>query len=334
MAGVMPLRRSANTMPRIAIVGSGALGARHLQALARIRHPLAVDLVDPFPAARERAQGCLAEAGGLTAGSVQEHASVGDMPCAPDVAIVATTSRERRAVVTALIEQGTRFLILEKVLFPRLADYDEVAALLERYAVAAWVNCPRRGYPGAGVLRACVSGGPFEYRVEGVGWGLASNVIHHLDEASMLAKSTSFTLSPDALHPETAPARRPGYVEFFGTLTGSFGDHVQFTASCESGNGDGNRRVVITCAETRIEISQVGQVMKISDGGKSRTLPFPLLRQSETTNLHVAEILEGRAPDLPDFATAAMLHKPVIEAFLAHLRRSSGDSSINECPIT
>src|SRR5262249_20161570 len=97
----------------ILIVGAGAIGARHLQGLARIPRPLRVDVVGPSAGARERAAVLLAEVGGLRGGGAHYHADLSAV-AAPDLAIVATNARERAGVVAELTRLGVRRFLLEK----------------------------------------------------------------------------------------------------------------------------------------------------------------------------------------------------------------------------
>ena len=65
------------------------------------------------------------------------------MPAAMDIVIIATGADVRRKVIEELLEQAhVSYLLLEKVLFQRLEDYDVVASLLERKQAKAFVTKP------------------------------------------------------------------------------------------------------------------------------------------------------------------------------------------------
>ncbi len=316
---------------RILIVGAGAIGARHLQGLARLTQPLQVDVVDPSEAARQRAATLLAEAGGLHDGEARYHADL-SLVSAPNIAIVATNARERARIVVDLIRLGTRCLLLEKVLFTRLADYAAVGDVLTQHGASAWVNCVRRAYPRAADLVEMIGGRPFTYSVKGDGWGLGCNLIHHLDDFAMLAGRADVLLRHDTLASEIASAKRAGYVEFFGTITGAVGD-AEFLATCGAGV-PGDRIVTITCEGLELRVSQLAQTLSIVNGKGSRTEPFLIPLQSEATAHHVKKVLAGHAPALVDYATAATLHCAMLKTFLGHMRDITNDPSIEECPIT
>jgi len=318
---------------RIAIIGAGNLGARHLQSLARLDADVVVDVVDPSQVARTRSIDLLREVGGLRRGSLNVVDDVRQIAKAPDLAIVATNSVERPQIVSALVQAGTPTMILEKVLFTNLQAYDDVETMLAEAGTKAWVNCGSRFSPRAVDLVGMLGVKPLDYKVEGAGWGLGCNVIHHLDEFALLTGCNDVALSADGLDDGIIPSKRAGYIEFTGTLKGLSADGSRFSASCEPGVFSG-REVTINANGVSVKISQMRQTLTISDSKGTRTEPYPIPLQSEVTAQHVMDILAGRQPALPDYATAARLHRAMLTAFLAHLRRSAGNPAIDECPIT
>lgn len=298
----------------------------------RLNRKLAIDVVDPSEPARGRAGDLAAEIDAAKAAGITFHANLSTLP-PPDLAIVATNARERPQVVIKLLEAGARRFILEKVLFTRLADYDHIERLIAQSKANVWVNCGRRVYPRVGDLSARIGGRRFDYRVDGQGWGLGCNVIHHLDEFAMLNGDADVLLSGGDLQPGTIPAKRPGYVEFLGTLTGTAQNGSRFSASCGPGE-PGDRIVTLTCDGVEMRVSQINQTLSITDGQGTRDEPYPIPFQSQATALHVDAILDGRAPALTEYGNAARLHRRMLTVFLDHLRRAAGDPGIEECPIT
>jgi len=249
------------------------------------------------------------------------------------LAIVATNSAERLPIVTSLVKAGTRRLILEKVLFTRLEDYEVAEDMFIRTGASVWVNCGRRFSPRARYVAQMLDGKTFDYSVQGAGWGLGCNVVHHLDEFAMLAGCDDIVLSGEALDRETIPSKRAGYIEFTGTLSGASANGCSFSAYCAPGQFSG-RDVTIATEGLSLRISQVDQTLAIANGKDVRTEPFPIPLQSDATARHVMDIMEGRQPALPDYARAARLHRSMLGAFLSHLRAIAGNPEIDECPIT
>ena len=317
---------------RIAVIGAGAIGSRHIQAMARVAAPIDLDIVDPLPQARQRAGALVAGEGGLSSGTIREFSRIDELDTAPDLAIVATASRERPQAVQAVVARGAGCLILEKVLFTRLADYDAIDRLLAGAGVRAWVNCPLRAYPRAARLAELIGRAPFSYRVEGQGWGLACNLVHHLDEFAGLAGRGDISLDTAELDGAIAAAKRDGYIEFNGRISAQAGEQNSFVAICNAGPATG-RHVQIETGDKSVTVSREQELI-IVNGGGARAEPYPMPSQSQMTNRHVEAILAGQHPGLPEYVSASQLHRSMLAAFLGHLRRSMGDDSIDECPIT
>lgn len=317
---------------RVLLVGAGTIGGRHAQAMARVTTSINFEIVDPVGEARERAIGLLNSAGGLPKGSVTEYASLANVATGPDLAIVATNSRERPAAIKALLALNAKAMILEKVLFTRLSDHDEVDRLLKQSNTPAWVNCPRVAYPRVGRLRELIGGKRFHYRVEGMDWGLACNLVHHLEEFSNLSGEADVRLSGTGLDGRISPSKRPGYVEFFGKISGKTAKQSQFTAISHQGSA-GPRTVVIDQGDLRITLSP-DQTLIVEDAGGTRTEPYPMTPQSQMTAAYIDAILNGDDPHIPGYAGASQLHRIMLSVFLNHIRRVRGDDSIDECPVT
>jgi hypothetical protein len=78
-------------MIRVALIGAGQLGSRHLQALARLPAGSRVTMVEPSEASRSTAQSRWAEVAGQGI-AVEFVEGLGQLSGEIDVAIVATTA--------------------------------------------------------------------------------------------------------------------------------------------------------------------------------------------------------------------------------------------------
>ncbi len=320
-------------MINIAIVGVGALGSRHLQALARLAGPMRVDLLDPSSSALARARDLLCEVGGLN-GEVRYAAQINGLACAPDLAIIATNARERMPAVQKLCTLGCPALIIEKVLFTRREDYALAGEAIRSAGTNAWVNCSRRTAPRFHRLQELLAGRPISYRVDGYNWGLACNVIHHLDEWLALTPGSTLELS-GRFEPELVPSRRDGYYDVTGTISGIAGDSSFFARSAlgKSDGPPGDRAISIDCEDLSLRIGQASQKMEVRVRGQLvSTESYPTAMQSEATAWHIATILAGGEPPLPRFEESARLHLAMLDVLMPHFQ--SIDSSLTECPIT
>lgn len=320
----MPARTTS-----IILAGAGALGRRHLEALCRLPGEIHVQVVDPSEdALRQAAIVASASALKLTA-----HRSAAALDAPADIAIVASNSRERRAIVEALVDLGVGRFLLEKVLFPRLADYEDMTELFSRAGSQVWVNCARRTFPHAKMLREIFAGKPFSYRVEGGDWGLACNLVHHLDEVAYLAGRNDFTLCAGGLDKDVMPAKRAGYYEVTGTIRASLPGGIEMTATSKRGQ-PADCTVRISSGTVSAAIDQSKETVTLTQNGETTSLPYPIPLQSVITAEHVTRILNGDAPDLPDYETSSEIHKTMISTLLSHFRIALKRPDIDACPIT
>ncbi|MCI4662841.1 MAG: Gfo/Idh/MocA family oxidoreductase [Neomegalonema sp.] len=309
-------------MTKICVVGCGNIGSRHLQALARLTGPAEIFCVDPSEAARTLSAERVAQ---IEPGEgLRWHwlESFDGVPNALDVAVIATGAGPRRMLTEALLAHASvKALLLEKFLFQRHEDYAAVGALLADKGVAAWVNTPRRVWPGWQAIKArLVSPGPITLTVEiGKRNGLASNAIHFIDLAAYLsAGSEGFALRGDRLAPVEGVSRHEGQLEFGGTLYG-----FSPSGDCLSLRGrpdhEAPHTITLLAPDLRAVVDEGGQKARIASAASNWQLveeDFALLYQSALTNGFVEAVQEGRDPGLPSFAESAMLHQACMGAFL------------------
>src|SRR5262245_42311402 len=210
-------------MTRLAIVGAGNLGSRHLQAIAKLTRPAEVTVIDPDQATLDLAAKRFDEVRSSKV-SANYSRSLDALEHDIDVAIIATNADVRAQIVRELISlKHLGALLLEKVLFTKPGDYRDVAFLVRERSIKAWVNCARRAWPFYRRLHERLASSVVrEVNVSGVDWGLGCNAIHMLDLAAWLSRSSSYTVDSVTLDNEIRPAKRRGFVEFTGALSGSF----------------------------------------------------------------------------------------------------------------
>lgn len=319
-------------MLKIALIGAGQLGSRHLQALALFDRPARIFVVDPFEAslatARERFEQVKQD-------RVEARFTMRfeELPAALDAAVVATGADTRRAALERLFARSrVDVALLEKVLFQRIADYDAVAALLSAQGTHAWVNCAQRLWPFFRDLRPRLLGGAnINVTVTGASWGLGCNAIHNLDLLSYLVGEPQCRLEAQ-LDAGSIPSKRAGFIEFTGTLHafGARGNRVTQT-SWRAGSAPFAFEVQ---SEALHAFWRVGEpTMRLADAAGDwqwRELETHVPYQSQLTHVVLAEMINRRSSVLPSYAESAALHVKMLEAFLAHLRRAPGDA----CAIT
>lgn len=318
----------------IAVIGAGNIGTRHLQAISKCTEDIRLFAVDPWETSLTKCRETLDATEGRRVRDISYLTNSTELSKEIEVAVVAVSSGLRREVTEALLcRSSVRYLILEKVLFPRVADYAAVERLLEEKGVKTWVNCARRSWPYTQTLVSAFSGSEsVSLRLEGNMWGIGCNTIHYVDLLAHLTGSTDapvFDIS--GLDDEIIPSKRQGYVEFTGTLRAAMGKHrLELVSSPGEFNGfrilieDSSRRFVITEKGSR------GQTIKTDlRTGKEETEDFTVPYQSGLTNGVVSDLLATGSCRLTPYRQSAAMHVPMIEAFLRKL-----GSGTDVCSIT
>jgi hypothetical protein len=322
-------------MKTITIIGAGQLGSRHLQALAAIKEAITIQVVDASEDALKTAAIRFNEVSAAFTGEISYHTSLSELKKEIAVAIVATNSKVRRAVVEELTaHSNVKNLILEKFLFPVAADYSVIEKLITDKKVNTWVNCPRRMMSFYQQLQQELKG-PIHFSMIGSAWGLGCNGIHFLDLFAFLTKTTTITLSHQLIDKKIIESKRPGYVEFTGTITGYAGASTFHITSFAQQQPS---QLVINSETARYTIME-GAVSKVrkstaENSWKEEELTFNMPFQSSLTTTLVEQLLQTGTCELTPYQESAALHLIFLNNLISFLQIETHTNTINECLIT
>lgn len=325
------------TAHKILLIGAGQLGSRHLQGLSQIDIPVSIQVVDPSKASLKIARERFAEMETnqhINAISFSTGINGAEEPF--DLAIIATGSDVRAQVLTSLLNSyKVNNVILEKFLFQKESDYQQVSELLLQRGVKTVVNCPRRYYPFYDQLRKTLTDKQqIIFRVAGSQWGLACNVIHFLDLFAFLTGNSSVRIDGSGLDDTILESKRPGNVEFTGTIRGENTRGDRFEISCSPDVGL-PFTVTITDDTKSIEVRESERKACFFDriNGNKHEEPFTAPYQSQLTGMVARELLTNGNCILTPYPESMALHLPVLRTFLLHLNKISGQQH-SCCPIT
>lgn len=319
------------------MIGAGQLGSRHLQGLAKSSVEISIEVVEPFMKSREVAQQRYEEIEpNPKVKCLDFYQTIEQLSNEIDVVIIATNADVRSQIVKELLAKKTvRNLILEKVLFQSLEEYQEVEKLLKQHGTKCWVNHPRRMFPFYQALKKEIHGSEqINYVVQGGAWGLGCNGLHFIDHLSFLSDCTELKIDNDFLHPRIYESKRANHIEFNGLLKGRVGHHI---FSLYSDKKYVPASMTITTEKLTIYIDEANGYARIarksSDWQWEESKQKIVYYQSELTNLLIKQILTTGSCDLPTYEEAMKLHIPFIEALLAHMESVNGQV-LTLCPIT
>ena len=323
----------------LAVIGCGVIGSRHAQALGLLDRSATIYLVDPSDDARAQAVRYCRE--GMQPDQTKKLIDLYEIDALPeeiDIAIVATGAAERSAILMSLLQsRRVAHFILEKFLFQRESDYSAVAGRLDAVQARAWVNCPRRLWPGYQSLRGMMDAQNSSVTLSCAAHpkvGMGTSAIHLLDTLAYLSGRSDFELKGDRLSDELLPNKRGG-VELAGQLYG-FSPRDDFFRFSVHDKGSLPLVITVETAVCRAIIDEASKMMRISrmrDDWRWIEIPFGTLLQSEMTHRVVAQLVDTGACGLPSLEESSRLHLAILRPLLAHYRRVA-DSNATACPIT
>lgn len=316
-------------MHKIAIIGVGGIGKRHLESVLKSNMQLQIYIVDTD-------QKTVDEVVASNRNRVVGGISVDILPKEIDVAIIATSSAVRRVVFEQMIEHSTvRNVIFEKVLFQRKEDYYEVDRLLKEKGIRAWVNCGRREQSSYIELKESLKKvNNFTFHLAGGNWGLGCNGIHYLDLIQFLSGSRACHIDNLNLLPVIADSKRAGYKEIFGTILGNCGKCQGFSITCYKDSAL-PVHIVLSGEDIRYVIKEREQkilVMRQENEWIVEEKEFPLAYVSQRTQRVVENILNTQSCNLPEYDEAMQLHLLYLEPLMIFFEEQGMEKGL--CPIT
>lgn len=326
-------------MNNIVIIGAGQLGSRHLQALAKLNVNTKIVVVDPSEESLKIAKIRFNEV--LTSSNRKINAiytsSIDKIDFAIDLAVIATNSDVRLQVLEKLLfRKQIKNIIIEKVLFPKLEDYDIALKLVRDYQIKAWVNCSRRMWPFYKTLKEILKDKKIlSVNIYGTNWGFSSNSIHMIDLISYLCEKELYSIKELVISDDISESKRKGFIDFNGSITGILGEDIDFKITSYR---DGNLPLLIEIAaleelhiinETTCDHFYGNHVTNWKITNEKFSIPY----QSELTNIAFNQIIETSECSLTPFETSVKLHIPLISHLLNELSIKK-NMKVANCPIT
>jgi len=300
-------------MFKVAVIGAGQLGSRHLQGLKGAASPLAITVMDSsqdsLKISKERYEAIPA----VGEKTIDYVTSIQELPSELDLVIIATGSKPRAAIVKSLLNYASvKYLVLEKVLFPVLEEYSEIATLLNEKQVRCWVNCPRRMFGMYKHIKEMIdTSKPIYMTNADENWGLCCNAIHMIDLFLYLNGETTYTVETKWLNDSIEESKRGGYIEMTGTLKVSTPKGNELTLISEN-DFTGEKNFLIENGDDLYTVTE-GEGYLLHNQKYDYNMPY----QSQLTGVLADEILKTGGCSLTPFKLSSTYHKPFIEAMLA-----------------
>jgi predicted dehydrogenase len=324
-------------MRNIAVIGCGNLGRRHLESLMKTKEALNLYAIDCSPSSLN----LVAEVNSMHNPKNKHKLNIGEnttiLPEELDFVVIASNSTDRRKLIeNLLLRNNVKYLLLEKVLFQKIEDYNAIDSLLAKSQTKAWVNCNMQTMSQYISIKKILGNGcGFNFSVSGGQWGLGCNAIHYLSLIAFLGgTSDDFFINGSRLDDGHIMSKREGFIEFNGILFGNTPKCNSFTISCSA---DWYSPGIVTIQNENISASilESGHI-QISTREKNWEVEESKFRfpyQSELTGALFEELINTGNCGLPEYQESSKLHRKLLTVFLTHLNKFSSKET-DVCMIT
>ncbi|MDM4767516.1 Gfo/Idh/MocA family oxidoreductase [Pelomonas sp. SE-A7] len=272
---------------RVAVIGLGRMGLRHVEAARRLGMDVC-GAADTNPDALKAVQaqfGVAAEA--CFTDAYQMLATV-----KPAALVIATTAPTHAPFVLAAVEQGTRHILCEKPLATSLAEADAMLAACERSGTRLAVNHQMRFMAQYTQVKALIGSeelGPLaSILVAGSNFGLAMNASHYFEMFRYLSDQPVAEVQAWFEDGQLANPRGPQFEDRSGRLLArsAAGPSMFIDFSASAGWG---LQVVYICRHGQIVVDELNGDMRIA-ARQAQYRELPTTRYGMPVDIRVEQI--------------------------------------------
>ncbi len=316
----------------IAIIGCGNLGRRHLESTVKCKFPINIYVYDINTDVFQLADEIIKDKKKCQETTINYITSLNYLPKELFTVIIASSASGRAETIKNLLNISTiKYLILEKVLFQKYEDYDEIATVLSENKVITYVNCPRRYYPVYNEIKKKLLNKEFSFYLHGGNWGLACNFIHYLDLLAYIGGSDRITVDISGLDDDIIESKRQGYKEITGSIRGKIGKCKNYNIVSEKEN-DNKTVLIFESDKEKILILEAENLLYTIENDSINCKEFRIYYQSELTERYIESLAEEGRCDLTMFSESSILHKAFIKPLIEYFAERGERGRL--CPIT
>ncbi len=326
-------------MLKIALIGCGKIGSRHLQSLIKIKIETEIYLVDPkkesINVSLNFIEKDLKENQKIT---IKTCSDIDEIPTGIDFAIIATDSKPRFNIVKKLLVKRTpKHLILEKLLFTKKDEFSEALKLIKQANIDVWVNQWMSAEPSFRDLCSYFKNSEVkELSVKGDNWGLCCNSVHYLELFDFLCQKNDLEIQEYEFE-KVFFSKRQGYLELNGRIEINSADGSKLKLiSNDAGILEGEEIIIsIETMHTKAEciFRMESLTCKIEKKGKIIIKEYDLILQSDFTHRIIEEILKKGSCNLPSYERA-MYHHNLFYPLFGNFFKEKGIDISEGIPIT
>lgn len=313
-------------MKNILLVGTGNIGQRHLEGLARIREQVNIYIFDKKKNSINFKQ--------KNFFFLKNLKSIKNFNF--DLVIISTDSQPRFKIFHYISSQNNlKNIIFEKVVFQSVQQFKKAINIIKLKKIKAWVNCTRREmFFFQNLKKVLRKEKKIEMIFKSSKWEMGSNIIHYLDLFSFLIKKKNiFTIKDTKLEKKIFISKRKNYQDFFGYVTIQSGNNILRVENLKKPT----KPVLSIKAKNssiRIILSKSKKNVLLNLSNRKSVLDFnPALVSDLTEKLAINILFKNKKIRLASLNETVDEHKLIFNLFNNHLN-SFSKNKIKLCPIS
>lgn len=321
---------------KIALIGCGEVGSRHLQALVKMSQNITIYVVEPNRNSQNLGKKRLDEISyNKRNHNVFWFNSISELDKKSDVAIIATHARGRVDLIEKLLRCGHKRFLIEKFVCQSTSEYKKLLSSMKKFKAKGWVNTNLQCFEGYQKIKKCFK--PTETLSLSIltnsKYGLSTQSIHYLALFSWLTNNNQIKLDGKYLKKELIPNKRSkSFKEFQGTLIGINNDNSFLKLTFLPSFND-SLIVKISGKNIHFILDEIHNKISVFNEKKPKKWNFKFEHVSSLTTKIIQDILKKDDCLLPLVQDSFHSHSELFRIFNAHLKKIF-NKDFKSCPIT
>ena len=321
---------------KIALIGCGEVGSRHLQALVKMSQNITIYVVEPNRNSQNLGKKRLDEISyNKRNHNVFWFNSISELDKKSDVAIIATHARGRVDLIEKLLRCGHKRFLIEKFVCQSTSEYKKLLSSMKKFKAKGWVNTNLQCFEGYQKIKKCFK--PTETLSLSIltnsKYGLSTQSIHYLALFSWLTNNNQIKLDGKYLKKELIPNKRSkSFKEFQGTLIGINNDNSFLKLTFLPSFND-SLIVKISGKNIHFILDEIHNKISVFNEKKPKKWNFKFEHVSSLTTKIIQDILKKDDCLLPLVQDSYHSHSELFRIFNAHLKKIF-NKDFKSCPIT
>lgn len=307
--------RDVYKMHRIIIIGTGNIGKRHLQAVAKLDIDYDLLCFDIFqPSLDSIATFC--KENDLQIKNIDmttNFSRILDFINERTIIIVATTAKGREDILEKVVARQPLAIISEKPVCQRPKEYEALLQLAKDYSVPVYVNFSRHLSPHYQEIYSEIEGAQrphISFLFSNVGFGC--NGIHFLELATWLFRAETYEIIASEVT-STYASKRKGFSDFSGKLILRMDGGKICTVSISDDTAVDLVEVVLPRKLYTIFETLGKKIVVDQEKKKIDVLEFRYELCSQIMDGVLLDIINGKTPMLPSIQQTHLAHKILFE---------------------